>query len=91
MVGSLGATPSEIREAFESLTAKPHRIHASSDELEDEKIGILTELLVDKVRDRLNSSSTGKSTRQNWWARPDSNRGPSGLSNHKWSMSLPLS
>src|SRR2546425_8807287 len=31
-----------------------------------------TERLVDKVRDRLNGSSSGKSTRQNWWARPDS-------------------
>jgi integrase len=79
MVGSIGATPDEIREALQSL-AKPHRMHSTPRELEDQKIRVLTELLVDKVRDRLNNSSSSEPTRVNWWARPDSNRGPSGVS-----------
>lgn len=84
MVGSLGASQDEIKEALRSMTAKPHAIHATPQELEDQKVGVLTDLLVDKVRDRLNDSSSprkaGESTRLNWWARPDSNRGPSGVS-----------
>ncbi len=54
MVGSIGASQDEIRQALESL-AKPHRMHATPQDLEDQKVGVLTELLVNKVRERLNN------------------------------------
>jgi integrase len=56
MVGSLGASQDEIREALQSL-AKPHRIHATPQELEDQTVRVLTELLVDKVGDRLKTAA----------------------------------
>jgi|SRR5437867_2137847 len=71
MVGSIGTSQDEIREALQSL-AKPHRIQATPQHVEDDKIHSLTELLVDKIGDRLKSSTPGKSTRLSWWARPGS-------------------
>jgi len=35
-------------------------MHSTPHELEDQKIRVLTELLVDKVRDHLNNSSSSK-------------------------------
>ncbi len=55
MVESIGASEDEVREALQSL-AKPHRIDATPEQQEDERIQVLTQLFVDKISSRLKSS-----------------------------------
>ena len=60
MARTVGASPSEIKEALEAL-AEPHRIYATPQERENDEIQVLTKVFVDKISDRLKSSSVPES------------------------------
>ncbi len=56
MARTVGASPSEIKEALEAL-AEPHRIYATQQERENDEIQAITKVFVDKIRDQLKGSS----------------------------------
>lgn len=56
MTRTVGASPTEIKEALEAL-AEPHRIYATPRERENDEIRALTKVFVDKIRDQPKSSS----------------------------------